>query len=98
MSERITVKKQEFDRSAMRMMEVLEDIKRSSSDRIGAVLTMLLLCSAHWRQTKGVMAYAELHLAGGKRELSMRSVSDDLVSMQSAPADEYLCWIMETLY
>jgi hypothetical protein len=96
MSERITVKKEEFGRSAMRMMEVLEDVKRSSSDRIGAVLTMLVLCSAYWRQTKGIMAYAEIHLAGSKRELSMGSVSDDLVSMQSAPADEYLCWIIET--
>jgi hypothetical protein len=92
---RLRAKPHEFGNSAMALTETLMDIKRTSSERVGTAIVLLLFVSSYWTESQKQLKESQLHREGGRSRLSLQSVATDVGHMGSFVLPDYLQWIVE---
>lgn len=92
---RLHNKPNEFGNSSMALTDTLMNLQRTSPDRIGAAIVLLLLVSCYWTESQKELQQSRLHRVGGRDRLSLESVALDTDGMRTVALVDYLQWTVE---
>jgi hypothetical protein len=92
---RLHNKPNEFGNSSMGLTDTLMNLQRTSPERIGAAIVLLLLVSCYWTESQKELKESRLHRVGGRDRLSLESIARDTDEMRAVALVDYLQWTVE---
>jgi len=92
---RLHNKPNEFGNSSMALTDTLMNLQRTSPERIGAAIVLLLLVSCYWTESQEELEESRLHRVGGRDRLSLESIALDTDEMRTVTLVDYLQWTVE---
>jgi hypothetical protein len=92
---RIRKQPEEFGSWAITLAETLLNLRRSSPERVGTSLVLLMLVCSYWSDAKNGLEQSQLHRQGGRTRLSLEILAADVEQMRSETLGSYLQWAVE---
>jgi hypothetical protein len=95
LSRLLSFKPRDFGKKAIKLADVLRDLKTSTEDRVGASVVLLLLCGCYWKNNASSLPEGQLHRQGGVDRISLESIHNAHCQLANATVEEYLLWVLE---
>jgi hypothetical protein len=93
---KLSFKPRDFGKRAVGLAETLMELDRTSEDRVGAAVVLLLFCACYWKTNGSALPEAHLHRQGGTERLSLETICNDVDQLSDSTVANYLQWVVET--